>query len=198
MKNALIDETKTVLEIFYKIPFIIQKINKYLNKIYDKYKSIQYLKLHENYGTYMDYYKNEWESYLINGFLNYAYLKKEQRSNSYLENYNRRIKQKLSNFLYGKNKCRISWPLLLYFLIQEENEYRNNIYNKEINIDIKNMKLEKFVKTEKIDKSKDKEKKKFKENNTIVDDNKFLKWNFNSCLYDSFFSYIYSVLDIIY
>ena len=60
------------------------------------------------------------------------------------------------------------------------------------------MKLEKFVKTEKIDKSKDKEKKKFKENNTIVDDNKFLKWNFNSCCYDSFFIYIYSVLDIIY
>ena len=100
---------------------------------------------HEN-NEIMDYYKNEWESYLINGFLNYEYLKKEQRSNSYLENYNRRIKQKLSNFLYGKNKCRISWPLLLYFLIQEENECRNNIYNKEINIDIKNMKLEKFVK----------------------------------------------------
>ena len=60
------------------------------------------------------------------------------------------------------------------------------------------MKLEKFVKTEKIDKSKDKEKKKFKENNTIVDNNKFLKWNFNSCRYDSFFLYIYLVLDIIY
>ena len=39
MKNALIDETKKILEIFYKIPFIIQKINifEYLNKIYDKY-----------------------------------------------------------------------------------------------------------------------------------------------------------------
>ena len=40
MKNALIDETKKILEIFYKIPFIIQKMNifEYLNKIYDKYK----------------------------------------------------------------------------------------------------------------------------------------------------------------
>ena len=39
MKSALIDETKKILEIFYKIPFIIQKINifEYLNKIYDKY-----------------------------------------------------------------------------------------------------------------------------------------------------------------
>ena len=35
MKNALIDETKKILEIFYKIPFIIQKINifEYLNKL---------------------------------------------------------------------------------------------------------------------------------------------------------------------
>ena len=71
----------------------------------------------------MDYYKFEWEKYVFNGFLNYEFLKKEQRSNSYLENYNRRIKQKLSNFLIGKNKCRISWPLLLYFVINEEIRY---------------------------------------------------------------------------
>ena len=63
--------------------------------------------------------------------LNYVYLSKEQRCNSYIENYNRIIKEKLSNFLYGKNKCRISWPLLLYFIINEENEYKNNIIKNE-------------------------------------------------------------------
>ena len=34
--------------------------------------------------------------------LNYAYITKEQRANSFLENYNRRIKTKLSDFQYGK------------------------------------------------------------------------------------------------
>lgn len=38
-----------------------------------------------------------------NGILNYIYLIKEQCSNSYLENYNRLIKQKLNAFLYGRN-----------------------------------------------------------------------------------------------
>ena len=119
MKTEFHDETKIMLEYFYKIPFIIQKIkiNEYLDKIYKKYKDIKYLKLNENYETFMDYYKSEWEKYIFNGFLNYEFLKKEQRSNSYLENYNRRIKQKLSNFLLGKNKCRISRPPLLYFVI---------------------------------------------------------------------------------
>ena len=59
--------------------------------------------------------------------LNYAYLTKEQSSNSYFENYNRIIKEKLSNFLYGKNKCRITWPLFFYFIINEEDEYKNKI-----------------------------------------------------------------------
>ena len=104
MKTEFHDETKIMLEYFYKIPFIIQKIkiNEYLDKIYKKYKDIKYLKLNENYETFMDYYKSEWEKYVFNGFFNYEFLKKEQRSNSYLDNYNRRIKQKLSNFLYGK------------------------------------------------------------------------------------------------
>ena len=87
MKTEINEETKIMLECLYKIPFIIQKINinEYLNKIYKKYKDIKYLKLNENYETFMDYYKSEWEKYVFNGFLNYEFLKKEQRSNSYLE-----------------------------------------------------------------------------------------------------------------
>ena len=94
----------------------------------------------------MNYYKSFWSYYINEGYLNYIYLKKEQRPNSYLENYSRRIKTKLSSFLYGRNKCRISWPLLIFFLINEENEYRCDIYENEINLDYKNLKFERFLK----------------------------------------------------
>ena len=55
----------------------------------------------------------------------------------------------MSNFLYGKNKCKITWPLLIYFLINEENENRNNIYDNEISLEPKKINLDKFIKTKK-------------------------------------------------
>ena len=84
--------------------------------------------------------------------LNYHYLNKEQRSNSYIENYNRRIKLKLSKFLYGKNKCKITWPLFLYFIKNEEEEYRKDIYNKELGLKIKYKKIRKFKRIKQIKK----------------------------------------------
>ena len=66
--------------------------------------------------------------------------------NSYIENYNRRIKFKLSKYLYGKNKCKISWPLFLYFIKQEEQDYRTDIYNKEKELTVKYRKIKKFKK----------------------------------------------------
>ena len=72
--------------------------------------------------------------------LNYYLLSKEQRSNSYIENYNRRIKLKLSKYLYGKNKCKISWPLFLYFIKCEEEDYRKEIYNNEKGLKTKKLK----------------------------------------------------------
>ena len=123
-------------------------------------------------------------------------LKKDQRSNSYLENYNLRIKQKLSSFLYG-NKCRISRSLLIYFLIKEENKYRSNIYNNEMNLEYKNINFSKFIKTKpKAIKLKEEKSKKLKENNELSDNNDiFLKSAENSCRYDSFFFiYIFSII----
>ena len=61
---------------------------------------------------------------------------KNQRSNSYIENYNRSIKLKLSKFLYGKSKCKISWPLFLYFIKIEEKVLKGNNYELENEIDI--------------------------------------------------------------
>lgn len=38
---------------------------------------------------------------------------------------------KLSEYLYGKNKCKISWPLFRFLIINEENDYRTEIYDYE-------------------------------------------------------------------
>ena len=194
-KEDILDEANKMLEEFYKIPFYIQnEPENYINRIYTKYSDKKFELLNEHFHEYINYFKTEWEPYIINGFLNYMWLKKEQRSNSYLENYNRRIKQKLSSFLYGKKKCRISWPLLIYFLIKEENEYRSNIYNNEMKLEYKNINFSKFIKTKtKIQKEKS--------SKIIPDENKilknpvtFLKWSENSCRYDSFFFiYIFSI-----
>ena len=44
---------------------------------------------------------------------------------------------RLSKYLYGKNKCKISCPLFLYFIINEEDTYRNECYEKEKDLDSK-------------------------------------------------------------
>ena len=120
--------------------------------------------------------------------LNYSNVNKSIRSNSYIENYNRRIKLKLSKFLYGKNKCLITWPLFLFFIINEENEYKHEIYNSETNLEEKfNINYNNYNKEKNI--SNQLEDKSDNENNIL----QFLRWKNNSCRYDIFF-YLFSFI----
>ena len=91
-----------------------------------------------------------------NGMLDYSQISKSQRNNSYIENYNRRIKLKLSNFLYGKNKCKISWPLFLYFITHEEDEIKKENINIDNSIEIKveNVNQKDFLKEETVKEKK--------------------------------------------
>ena len=73
--------------------------------------------------------------------LNYSYLPKKFRSNSYIENYNRRIKLKLSKYLFGKSKTKISWALFIFFIRNEEEEYRLENIKFDNSIEIKNINL---------------------------------------------------------
>lgn len=111
------------------------------------------------------------EQYYLNGMLNYTDQPKFYRSNSYIENYNRRIKLKLSNYLYGRNRCFISWPLFLFFIVYEEEEYRLQIYKNDNSLEYKNVNtdiLGNNINTV---------------NNIIKEEKKeiFLKWRNNSC-----------------
>ena len=55
--------------------------------------------------------------------LDYSNIRMEYKSNSYIENYNKRLKLKLSNYLYGKKKTQITWPIFNYIIKEEEEEY---------------------------------------------------------------------------
>ena len=59
--------------------------------------------------------------------LDYSEINKEYRSNSYTENFNRRIKLKFSIYFLGKNRWKITWPLFNYFIREEENDIKNEI-----------------------------------------------------------------------
>ena len=127
LKETLYENTDILLKSIYQLPYKF-------NSMKESEIEILFTKLYKTnklYEDFYNYFKKTWIPFYQTGMLNYVYLSKEQRCNSYIENYNRIIKEKLSNFLYGKNKCRISWPLLLYFIINEENEYKNNIIKNE-------------------------------------------------------------------
>ena len=116
--------------------------------------------------------------FINNGYLYYAFITIEQRSNSFLENYNRRLIIKLSNFLYGKNKVHITWPIFIYFIKNEEKEFRLNNFNSDNDFEKKNINIAKSTNNNKLI-TYNIDKVSFKR--------KFLKWNTNSCRNDSFF-----------
>ena len=51
------------------------------------------------------------------------------------------MKLKLSKFLFGKNKTKISWPLFIYFITHEEDEYKKEIFKLDNSVHVKEDKL---------------------------------------------------------
>ena len=80
--------------------------------------------------------------------LDYSNISMEYKSNSYIKNYNKRLKLKLSNYLYGK-KNQIIWLIFNYF-IKEEEEYRLDIISNGSKLEKKNWKNQKIIKTKMI------------------------------------------------
>ena len=168
------------------------KNNDFLNEIYSlpfKYKgdksnidNILKQFCSDDNKRFIDYFINQWIPYFLNNMLDYSNINKSVRSNSYIENYHRKIKLKLSKFLYGKNKSLITWPLLLYFIINEEQEYRNEIYDNEANLEEKfSQNYKTYIEENNFSKIK-KELLHYSEKKVY-----FLNWKNNSCRYDVFF-----------
>ena len=53
--------------------------------------------------SFKKYFLDTWLLYFVNGSLNYINLNKNFRSHSYIENYNKRIKDCLSMYIYYIN-----------------------------------------------------------------------------------------------
>ena len=92
---------------------------------------------------FQQFFQKQWLKYFKNQILNYSKLNKDERSNIYIESNKRIIKLKLSKYLYGKNHCRISWTLFMYFIKNEEEEYRFTYSNLEKETITKNILIEK-------------------------------------------------------
>ena len=121
------------------MPFIFYKDNNIINIICEKYSS-----KNKELNDYINYFKKEWFPYFESGLLDYSEINKEFRTNSYIENYNRRIKLKLSKYLLGKNKCKITCILFNYFIKEEENDIKNEIIEYEKQIPKKNFQINNY------------------------------------------------------
>ena len=107
-----------ILNLFGKLPFIYNN-----NK--DDIKKKKFEKtLNKSLKEFEKYFKDAWTKYFENNMLNYHNLDKFRRSNSYIENYNKHIKNILRPFIYSKKNNTIDWIYFLGLLIEEENEYR--------------------------------------------------------------------------
>ena len=130
------ETTNSLLQHLYKAPFIFPRDKNYINSICESFsKKYEYLTI------FIGYYKSQWYKYFENGMLDYSIITKSQKSNRYIENYNRRIKLELSKFLFGKNKTKISWPLFIYFITHEEDEYKKEIFKLDNSVHLKEVKL---------------------------------------------------------
>ena len=96
---------------------------------------------------------------------------------------------KLSKFLYGKNRWKITWPIFLYFIKNEENDTKNDIKQLENQIENKGKKNSK----KEIHSSNNKGQ--YEKNNLnrkknvfqFIGNRNWLKYNNFSCRHDTFF-----------
>ena len=105
----------------YKISYIYAYNKNCIEEIFSKYPN--------QYIEFRDYFEKFQKKFFSDGTLDYTKIDKEYRSNSYIENYNKRIKLKLSEYLFGKSKTKISLPLFNHFIREEEHDYRTDNIN---------------------------------------------------------------------
>ena len=89
------------------LPFIYNDEISNIKNIFNKYKNIAKHDDTENnkilYNILIEfekYYNSNWKRFFKNNALNYKIITKEERSNSYLENYNKRIRDKLCKYIF--------------------------------------------------------------------------------------------------
>ena len=77
------------------LPFEFNKNKDSIQNIFNNYK-------HPIFNNFKTYFNNQWKSFFDKDILNYKYAIKEQHSNSFIENYNKRIKMILCKYIIFK------------------------------------------------------------------------------------------------
>lgn len=122
-----------------------------------------------------NYFINIKRIYFLNGAYDYYNIPNDCKSNSFLENYNKYLKEKL-----GRKRI-INWFTFLNFLKEESSRSIEKLINEDnYNIDF-NLKKTKFE-----DKYNDKLNKDEENENTNNNNINWLKWSNNCCRYDAF------------
>ena len=126
------ENSKLILKDLSIIPFEFYNNKNIIEDTFNKYKDIfkNNVFILNKLEILKIYYDENWKKYLFNGMLNYINITKIERSNAYLENYNRRIRHELGPLLSKKNNSIISWPIFLSFIINEEDYFRNKLIEK--------------------------------------------------------------------
>ena len=93
---------KGLLKDLSSLPFKFGKDKYIFDSIFDKYKILyeENIDISNNLNAFRKYFNSFWLEFFYNGSLNYSKLDKNFRSNSYIENYNKRIKDQLCKFIY--------------------------------------------------------------------------------------------------
>ena len=118
-------------------------INNIIEDIFDEFinnnnSNKVYIQLLNNFKTY---FIKEWTNYFIDGHLNYNLITKIQRSNSFIENYNKKINSNLRPFLNKKGYTHLTWPLFISFIKDEEDYFKKLVINLLKNTKICNRKI---------------------------------------------------------
>ena len=98
--NEYLEFSENLSKEISKGPFVYYKNNYYFKDLFDEANKNIIDENHKNILTkFIKYFYKNWNIYFENDILNYYSLLKIQRSNSYIENYNRRIRSILSKYI---------------------------------------------------------------------------------------------------
>ena len=130
LKEKYKESTNHLYKKLILIPWLYEKNNNItediFNEVISNNKDEEYKKL---LYSYFNYFKCEWEPFLKDGRLNFSNVSKIQRSNSFIENYNRYIKDCLRPYESKKGMTKLSWPMFKGFIVDEENKNKSEIIN---------------------------------------------------------------------
>ena len=115
--------TKDSQEIIYLLSIIVFKYRSDMEYVYTTIDNLK--KKYPAFLGFFAYYEANWYKYLKDTSLDYTKITKLQRSNSYIENYNKIIKS-----ILGKNS-KLSWPKFITFIKEQENIYYKKIIDRE-------------------------------------------------------------------